>query len=50
MPMVVYGAVMDLKEKGVSISLLGDDEVTDSKVSPCGASSTMTSCRGSTRR
>ena len=33
MPMVVYGAVTDLKKKGVSISLLGDDEVTDIKVS-----------------
>ena len=33
MPMVVYGAVMDLKKKGVSISLLGDAAVTDIKVS-----------------
>ena len=29
MPMMVYGAVMDLKKNGVSISLLGDVEDTD---------------------
>lgn len=32
MPMIVYGAVMDLKKKGLSISLLGDAEDTDIKV------------------
>ena len=32
MPMIVYGAVMDLKKKGVSISLLGDAEETEIKV------------------
>ena len=32
MPMIVYGAVEDLKKKGVSISVLGDTEATDIKV------------------
>ena len=32
MPMIIYGAVMDLRGKGVSISLLGDAEATDIKV------------------
>ena len=32
MPMIVYGAVEDLKKKGVSISLLGDAEETEIKV------------------
>jgi hypothetical protein len=32
MPMIIYGAVMDLRGKGMSISLLGDAEATDIKV------------------